>query len=151
MGSQECTGFTQPATGVAVAMSRVVCRFRALGAQVGHCGLQGIDQVGEGRVGRRLLLVLVQPAAGLTEVAIRAACVVLIETALQVAAGEIDFPVNVPARILEQRRNIAGNGTRLFPCRCGHEVLKSACHEPSFEVSAGTIRTTTYAGGISVR
>lgn len=124
VGSEECAGFAQPFASVAVAVPGVVGGVRTLAAHVTYGSLQGAYEVRERGIRCGLQPILVEPAAGAAKATICAAAVVRFEAALQVAVGKVDLAIDKPARIVEQGRDIPGNGPHLPARQSSHECSR---------------------------
>jgi hypothetical protein len=76
-------------------------RAQALTAHEIYSCFQCVNEIGQGRVGRRRTAILIQPAACRTEIAVVAMAILGVEIALQKAIREVDFPIDQPAWICE--------------------------------------------------
>lgn len=124
--AEKCAGFVQPQAGVAIAPPGVAGRGRALVAQVGDGGLQGVHQFRQRRRCRRFVPVLVQPAACRPESAVRALRLGGVMMSGEAAVREIDLTADIPARVLEQPQNVACQRARLRAGQSGHKRSKSS-------------------------
>lgn len=101
VSSQEVGGFMQPYAGVAITVSIMLWHAWSIVANVGDRGIQGVQEVRQGRVERRFAAIEVQPVAGLAEMTMAATFIPGLEIAPQVAVREIDLALDQPARVLE--------------------------------------------------
>ena len=101
MDAQETTCLAYPATGFAVAVTRMSSLPGARPAQIVHGGTQGVNQFIEGCIDRQIAAAGIEPTAGPAKMTGDAAAIVTLIIAAKVAVGEVDISLNGPARILE--------------------------------------------------
>jgi hypothetical protein len=109
VSSQKSHGFVQPVTGIALAVVRVRRFALARRPQVVDRCIQCLQQLIQGQVGQWRYLIGVQPATGFAKVAGQTLAVVCIEATAEVAIREIDFALDNPAWVIEQRNDVSGN------------------------------------------
>lgn len=120
MLSKQTLCLSQPLAGVTLAVAEVLLLLQGRLAQKFHrrseCGQHFVQR----GIRRWSAEPGIQPAAGVAEATGGTPGVVCIVLALQVAVGEIHFPFNDPARILEQGNHIADDRTRICTCQRRH-------------------------------
>ena len=101
MRPQEYVRLAKPLAGITVTVTVMLSRAEALSAhEIDRC-FQGMNELWQGRAGRRRIPILIQPAACRTEIAAAAMTILGAEIASQTAIREIDFPIDQPAWIFE--------------------------------------------------
>jgi len=120
MQSEQTHGFVQPLAAIAFAIVGMRSFFGVRRAHEFDRSFERFQQLIERRVGRRGNAVRIQPTAGGTEATGGTLRVVHVEVAAKVTMGEIDFALDHPARIVEQRNDVARNRTRVPARECCH-------------------------------
>lgn len=83
--------------------------------------IQRIPQVFEWHGGPGLRIVFCKPTAGIRKAAAHAVVDFGVKGTVVAAVGEINFPVDYPARVFEQGKNIACDSTCITRCRIFHD------------------------------
>lgn len=68
---------------------------------------QRMNKIIEGCIARQIAAAGIEPSAGLAKMAVNAVAIVALIVASQVAVREVDLALDGPARVLEQRDDVA--------------------------------------------